>query len=86
MATNSELKTFLDTAKAAGISPDDMVAALDYAILVQLVDGDSKYIVEATDDDTSLRCASVAEMQKRRDYYTKISGGGGYRDTAEMRM
>ncbi len=84
MATNSDIKTFLDTAKAAGISSADMVTALDYAILTQIVDGDGKYVVNATDDDTSLSVSSMADMIKLRDYYEKIGGAQYSRDRVEM--
>ena len=86
MATLEEVRAYLAVTKSANIKPSEMVALIDYAIASQITDGDGKFVVSATDDDTSLAVGSLEDLQKARAFYASIGDTGGVIDMPlEMR-
>ena len=77
MATLDEVRAYLAVTKSANIKPSEMVALIDYAIACHITDGSGKYIVSATDDDTTLVNGSLEDLQKAAAFYRSIGDTGG---------
>ncbi len=77
MASLTEIRAYLALTKSANIKASEMVALIDYSIANQMVDGEGKYIISATDDDTSLGNGSLEDLLAARKFYASIGDTGG---------